>query len=47
MKARYSKEFKVPPVKTQKTQKAAIDKTVADALRWAERCTERSAERGD
>ncbi len=47
MKAKSAKLFKVPSPKTRKTQKAAIDKTVADALRWAERFTERSAERGD
>ncbi len=41
------KTFKVPAPKTGKTQKAAIDKVVADALRWAERFTVRRAERGD
>ncbi len=41
------KTFKVPAPKTGKTQKAAIDKVVADALRWAERFAGRRAERGD
>ncbi len=40
------KDFKVPSPKTGKTQKAAIDKTVADALRWAERFARRGAEGG-
>ncbi len=47
MKAKNAKEFKVPPPKTPKTQKAAIDKTVADALRWAERFARCGAEGGD
>ena len=37
MKHKSAKEFKVPSPKTKKMQKAAIDETMADALRWAER----------
>ena len=47
MKAKSAKLFKVPSRKTRKTQKAAIDKTVEDALRWAERFAGPWAEGGD
>ena len=47
MKQKTMKHFKVPSPKKGLTQKAAFNKTVADALRWAGRFTKLWAERGD